>query len=215
MAVLTTADLVTRLKDRFRDTTNYVVSDAQWLAYLNEGYQEINGRHRWPWTRSTVTIPTVVGQTDYLLDASMDAEAVDAVYNLTNDELLVPEQGVSEYRVDYPSTYTGPPVQYRMFSTNTIQIFPKPDAVYSLKVDITGSPLDLTSGGAVPQPLWPNKYRRALIEYALARAYEDDGNADWAEAHRAHGESIVASMENDLVALPRNESYPQVLDNWY
>jgi hypothetical protein len=98
-----------------------------------------------------------------------------------------------------------------------IYFYPQADGVYTIYVEATSSPPDLASAtpGPIVSPLWPNRFRRALVEYALSRAYQDDGNADWYGSHKAAGDSIVASMAADLIQNPLIEAYPGVVDDWY
>jgi len=210
---LTTSNLVTRCETRFRDLNHEVISAAEWLSYLNDAYADVNAKYReWPWNFAAVTVATVAGTRTYTL-ATTEGLTVRSVFNTTNDFALSPLQGINQVHLDYPDDTTQEtPISYR-FKGSQLELWPTPDAIYSILVEYEGSPADLTTGGI--DPLWPDRYRRALVEMALSRAYLDDGNMDWAKEHEMRGASIVDGMVNDLLSGTRTERFPGVPDDWF
>lgn len=218
-----TGDLVTRAKTRFGDPDNRILQDTDWIAYLNDGYREVNGRHRdWPWHRqfSSYLVITSAGTNGYAVNGTSNAEvySVDSVWCIETNQRLYPvETGTSRFLDSWGqpdlngAAESGPPMQYRMLG-GQLYLYPQPDAVYHITVEGPASTPDLSLG---VHPQWPARYGYALVEFALSRAYQDDGNMDWAKSHREVGESMVAAMENDLLAQPLHESYPGVVDDWY
>lgn len=209
----TTSNLVTRCETRFRDLSHEVISAAEWLAYLNDAYSEVNARFReWPWNFASVTVATAAGTRTYTL-ATTEGQTVRSVFNTTNDYPLSPLEGIGNFRKDYPDDTTQEaPIAYRMKGSQ-LELWPTPDSVYSIVVEYEGSPADLATSNS--DPLWPDRYRRALVELALSRAYQDDGNMEWANQHRQDGNAIVDGMVNDLLSGTRHETFPRVPDDWF
>jgi hypothetical protein len=212
---LTTPNLITRCEERFKDTANEVVSEAEWLSYLNEAYQEVNASYiDWPWMKDRINVAVTGGASNQVsFDADFDVLTVTAVYNVEDQYLLLPLEGNDGYRLDYPGgdSEVGDPTNYRWHGT-VLELWPNPATDFTLAADVNISPADLATSSS--DPLWPNRYRRALVELALSRAYLDDGNAEWAATHRAEGERIIGNMVNDLLG-GRIPHYPYIQDNWF
>jgi hypothetical protein len=207
----TTALLVTRCETRFRDSNHEVITAAEWLAYLNDAYQEVNAQFReWPWHEAEIVVSVTAGTSLYTVSSSEDY-TVSSVFNDTDNYPLVPIEGGRDFRYLYPDDTTGAPEVYQWLA-GQLELFPVPASNISLKVRVTGTTPDLVSGSV--NPVWPDRYRRALVELALARAYMDDGNMDWADRHRVIGDAIVKDMVNDLLS-GRAETYPRVNDDWW
>ena len=212
---LTTSNLVSRCKERFGDPSEAIVTTAEWTAYLNEGYQEVNASERnWPWNldNGIFSVNTAAGTQAYAVNGSAELYSVNSVYNNTEDARVLPtEWGPAAFLDSFDPTETGEPRFYRMVG-DQIYLYPIPDGVYSLTIEAVTPPADLTTSGS--NPLWPDRFRRALVEYALSRAYTDDGNLEYAAEHRNRGDAIVMRMTDEFIGKPLIESYPGVVDNW-
>lgn len=204
------ATMTTRLKTRFRDTAGSVVSDPAWLGYLNDAYADVNGTLPWwPWMESHSTDLSIAASgTSVALPAN--ASRVTNVWNKTEQVQMVPLEGRSTYRNLYPfADEVGTPTHYRIFGA-TLEVFPLPTATTLFRVDYFAPPAELVTA----EPVFPSQYHRILIEGAMARAYEDDGNPEQAGIHHEHYNAILAGMVLDLGSGDRQDRYPGITDTW-
>lgn len=210
-----TDDLITRCKTRFKDSGNAIVADAEWLNYLNDTYDEINGASPWwPWFELQNTAVTYAGGVN-TATLPTDGWRVSAVWNDTDNYALAPSDNRSAYRSQFPtgSEDQGTPGMYRL-RNRTLEIWPYPDHAITLVVDYFGPPAALVATGTDVEPVWPRWFTNALVEGALGRAYMDDGNMEWATGHREIMKGIVENMARDVLS-PRTETYSQINDDWY
>ena len=133
---MTTASaLATACGNRFRDSTNVVVSPQQWLAYLNEALNEINTSSQfWPWLEtSEQTVNLTAGTRSASLPT--DVWTVNWVYDTTDDYRLIPQEGRGDqWHQDRLRSETGQPVTYRLRGS-TIEVFPNPTANTTLVLE--------------------------------------------------------------------------------
>lgn len=208
----TTANLIERAEFRFGDTNNAIVSEAQWLDYFQDAYDEGNGYSPfWPFTEVTDTSASIAAGAN---SVSLETEQagswrVTAVLNTTDDYPLRPLVG-SPYD-DYPTLADdqGSPQVYRLRS-NTLEVFPYTDHAIVLRIEVLKPPAVLANDSA--SPVWPPEFHRVLIDGALSLAYRDDGNDAFAERHRERFQEGLAKMEEALLSGARMESYPQIID---
>lgn len=201
--------LTTRCESRFRDTTNAVISEAQWKDYLNDAYADVHAASDvWPYLEARATNEvTTSGQ----ITLPTNVFRVTAVFNVTDELAMVPLQTRGEYRRWFADqTETGTPLYYRLRS-NELELYPTPAVATEVAIDYWVPPADLSAGGDVPA--FPAQYHRMLVAGALAYAYEDDGNPQQAEVHRARFERLLSQMKHELLG-PRTEGYAEIVDNW-
>lgn len=204
------ADLTTTCELRFRDTANAIVSEPLWLEYLNLSHVDVvTADPYWPFLESQTT-SLVVSSGAGTVALPTDSLRVSAVYNATRDVALVPIDGRSEYRHWFPNAdeNLGTPQFYRLRGS-TLEVYPFADTATTLHVDYFVHPGALVSG----EPVFPEAYHRILVHGALAYAYEDDGQLQQADVHRAQFERLLQRMRMDLLS-PRTESFPMIVDNF-
>src|SRR6478752_6021228 len=137
------------------------------------------------------------------------------IYTKTQGYALTPLEGTGQYRNDYPSPEASPgsPVSYRM-QASVVELYPYPDAADTFIFDYDVTPADLTDGGVAP--VWPDRFVRAILpDLAMARAYSDDGNAEWAQSHREAAQSAILDMQHAYLSGTNTEHYPRLQDDWY
>lgn len=209
----TATALIARLKTRFGDSGGDIVTSANWLSYLNEGYDEGN-RHSpfWPFEEIADTSVSIAAGAN---SASLETEQpgswrVTAVHNTTDDYPLSPLVG-SPFR-DYPTEAADPgsPEVYRLFG-NSLQVFPYTDHAIVLRVEVFKPPAALLDDSS-STPVWPPEFHSLLIEAALSMAYRDDGNDEFSEKHWERFQMGLVKMEEALLSGMRTESYPQIID---
>lgn len=198
-----------RAEARFGDSNNAIYTEAQWLDYINARYFAIWAAHPdWPFKQAHVTVSVTAGQRGATLGSG--AWRVQAVVDTTNDNVLTPIsrwQQVNEMAPD--DSDEGPPECYQVYG-NTIEVWPKPDATVSLKVDAL---IEVTALAAGDEPTLPEQYQHLLTEGALADAYTDDGNLEQAQAHEARYAALLSAMMMELLGN-REEGYTQIIDTW-
>lgn len=203
--------LQTRCKTRFRDTNCEIYVNADWTDYLNDAYRDTVARTRlWPFLEASSVLTFAAGARTHALPT--DVFTLNAVYNVTDETPLVPMEGRTEkYKVWPEQTETGPPLQYNLIGT-TLEIFPLPEQQTCIKIEYIGGPTMLSSGSDVP--VFPSQYHHMLVEGALARAYEDDGNLNQSQVHATRFSGLLEELVQHLLA-ERNDRWPEIVDNYW
>lgn len=206
------ATLTTRTLTRAQDTGNHVFSEAEVKGYLNDAYMDVvAARPDWPFMETRRTQVTVTAGTG-VVDLPTDVWSVGAAFNATDGFMLDPLDGRGEPRRHFPDdTSAGPPTLYRVLGSQ-IEVYPTPTTDTVLELDAFAPPAELS--GDTDEPAFPRQHHRILVNGALAELYDDDGNHAAGDRHRARFEAGIHRLAMDLFA-PRQEGYPQVIDNFY
>lgn len=205
--------LQARCTDRFRDPSHDILSNAQWLDYLNDAYADVQAATPfWPWFATSDATLTVAANARTTA-LPVNVFGVTAVLNDTDDIRMRPfNAGTSETYAEYPTdTDSGPPLQYRVLGT-TLYVYPKPTVTTALRVEYTKPAAELATGSDLPA--FPAQFHRILVEGALARAYTDDANLKQAQAHEEAFAAILGDLK-DAMLQPQEESYPEIVDNFW
>lgn len=210
----------TRCKDRWRDPTNAILSDANWNSYINDAYHDVLGASPfWPWSRSSSSSITIAsGVRSAALPA--DVVGVTAVYNITDDCAMQPVEGTDRvYRIWPDQNEVGVAGAYRVYGAN-LEVYPLPDKNVTLKIEFEAVPADLTVDSQSPP--WPSQFHDMLVDGAMHRAYQDDGAvfrfgrmvADLAGGYQ---ESFQAKLQALMVYVFSGTAsrYPGVVDTFY
>lgn len=206
------SSLQSRCATRFRDPNNNIITAATWKDYLNESYRDVTGVSPiWPWLETRdASISISSGSRTGSMPA--DIYVLNAVYNSTDDLLMTPIAGRSQYRDWYPSDdEAGVPIHYHLNGAY-IEVFPLPTQTTALKVDYIAQPTTLSSSGDVPA--FPAQFHHALVEGALMRAYIDDGNLQQAQVYGDRFDRIMADMQKSLLG-PRSDRFHGIDDRWF
>lgn len=201
--------LVGRCEDRFRDTGNAIYTASVWADYINDAYSDVlSASPWWPFLMARAS-NSVTSSGEVTLPT--DAWRVTAVYNDTDNYVLQPIDGNSDYRYYFPDADAnlGNPTHYRL-RANVLEVYPRPAATITVVIDYTVAPAQL---GASDEPVFPEQYHRMLISGAMAYAYEDDDNMQQAQTHRAKFEQYLERMKDDLL-VSRSERYHGIVDDF-
>lgn len=152
-------------------------TDSQLLFYDNEGAREFCKATKA--LRNLYTKPSVVSATGYRypLDPS-----VIHVFGVTFDGVPLDDKTQNWYEMlggQDPATY-GTPYMYRIIG-NALDLFPNPNLVATIEVDVAIISTDLLISEGDVQLIDDQNY--AAIDYAAGKALADDGRADEAEIH--------------------------------
>lgn len=184
--------------------TTGAASAANLKACLNDAILELYDKYRHLRGESTQTVTTVASTASYALGATVEAVLFvwDNTSGMTGRRLRkMPED-------DLPRTVptvTGRPTHYYR-TGSTIQLFPVPDAVYTIGLLCKTTPTALSADGDL-MPL-PDSWKPAW--YKLARYYYYDGvGNDPAKAREAYASYQV--FVNDKPTQAEEESVDPVV----
>lgn len=215
-------DIRNRCRSRFRDVFGAIYDDTEWNLYINEALTDVvNASPMWPFLETTSAVVTRGAAHDRLtlgLDIPSAMRVID-VWNLTEGIQLVEtadsRQADANHPLSPPATVPerGITTSYHRLG-NALLLLPPPAADTDFRVDyVSGLMTDLVADEDTPSAL-PDRYHRMLIDGAMARAYQDDGNMDQHNAAKAAFDSQLANLMTELIG-GRNEDYPALIDNFW
>jgi hypothetical protein len=171
---MTVAELESLFRNQFGDSVpNYLISPSLFLDYLNEAEEEAAFRKNliFDKTSSFCTIPVSLTNSIYSLDTCIYA-VCDAyiVVTETNHERLYPTDRIEMDRINrYWRIEHGTPRWFIQYD-NTIELVPKPEKPYTLKLEVYRLPLEAMSSPG-DEPEIQRNHHRSLVEWALYRAF--------------------------------------------
>lgn len=116
---------------------------------IQSAYDRLSGLHRWPWREGTATVVTVAGNAVPSLASITDLGGIDAV-RLTQGtqyddfDFMEPEEFKELSHLDHNN---GRP-RFWTWTNGQLQIYPRPDGVYTLTIEYTKQLPDLLDGGS-------------------------------------------------------------------
>lgn len=174
--------LRTAIQQRGWDTDTATVQNE----VVNAAYREIAGKRRWSWLDTQVTATATVGTNAVTtgFPADVRGNALNAVRISTGTdyyelEYLAPQDFREEQHANRDN---GVPAWWTYYAGQLL-IQPRPIAAYSVVIDYTKDPPDLSADADTP--LIPATYHDVLVYSAIEElaARERDGNtAAWAHA---------------------------------
>jgi hypothetical protein len=171
--------------------------------WINDSMHEINELADWPFlqTSTTGTAPLTVS----------DLRKVEAVTDSTNKVELEHRSRRDLIRDINDLTITGQPETYYVTGGTVVNVWPASTSV-SLTVYYFKYATDLSANGDVP--LIPDRFRQAIVDYAVARGLRDAGDLTGAAEARQAGDALVARMAESLGMLePPSFAVPLVGDD--
>lgn len=206
---MTLANMRDRAARRFFDPDRIRITDDDWGFYLNDAYKSFIAEMPWPFTETVLTLQTTAG-TEFV-QIAQDTYAVLSVLNTTADKKLYPlENREQMLRRWNDRDDEGEPINYLLHS-NTLRLFPTPDAVYDLEVYAHTEPTELVNAADVPD--LPARYHRALVDYALANATIDQGaNLERVDFYMGSYRKSVVQAVKELAAGQNTERNVPVTD---
>lgn len=177
-------EVIARGFDSLGDTAG-LVRVKRWV---NDANHRIENMEPWWFLQASTTGSSPVTVTDL--------GRIRTVLDGSNDNVLLP--ATSEYLLNvYGDLSTTGTAQYFYMVGGAITVFPV--STNTLTVSYLKSSADMSSNSDTP--LIPDRYRMAIVEYAVAQGLRDKSN--WAEAREAQaaGDEIVAQMREQQVLL--------------
>lgn len=171
--------------------------------WLNDAMHAIDELYDWPYLQTTASgaAPLTVA----------DLRKVERVIDTTNDQTLVQvaRGEAADWDGDLTTTGTWPQAFYVTGGTS-VAVYPT--AVVQLSVLYWKFGPDLASGADAP--LMPDRFRYAIVDYAVAYGCMDRGDAVGAQAASQAGDARVARMADSFGMLEPSTTYiPAVGDD--
>lgn len=166
------------------------LSQARQDRFINDAMYAIDDLDTWSYLQANAT-----GVTPLTIS---DLGRIESVANVANLQALtfMDRRDLVEDFADLTLT-GGTPAYYYLTGGTVLNAFPVAASV-SLTVRYYKVAPELAAGSDVP--LMPDRFRYAIVDYAVAKALEDVSNYAEAQAARASGDATVARMrEWDLL----------------
>lgn len=182
----TLAEIQTAVQRQFGDDTEAQITLTDITRWANEAQLQI--ARKTDTLLETVIIPTVIGTSEYALPVDflrVDRVLYDGkvIYKTTSQDLdaLNPSRNVTPVPTGVPTRF--------IVKRKKIVLYPAPDSVKNVSVDIVTRPATLAVAGDIPEI--PVELHPDIIRFCLARAYELDGQ-------RVEARETMAELEQNL-----------------
>lgn len=199
------------------------LSDSVIDQYAREGFQRIYAlERRWPILQETYTLTTVANQREYTISAIGDIREIISVVNTNKagTRLSLTDYNDAEALWSGSSDVASEPLYYT-FWDKKLQLWPKPDAVYTLTVRAFRNPVYTwltTTSESIDLDEW---FHAILPYFVLARVYQRQEDVELSSIHMRSFEEGVAFARRDLmkasssqpVVMSRGRKYP-TLERW-
>lgn len=221
MAGATTAltivnNVLARLREAQANSSTFSTTYPQLiLRFVNETKQEVENAWDWTALRSTKTVTTASGTSNYTVTGAgpryrfYDRRKI--IWNSTNRTWVIPasSQGWFEEAIQTFTVNNALPNWYRLTGSDsnqdpTLGLYPTPDAIYSLKLPLVIPEVDLVASTDVfsipPLPVELGAWARAISERG------EDGGTGTAEQWSMYRSSLAdhiamdgAHVEDELI----------------
>lgn len=145
----TASQLATRADQRFRGSSNSVISASEWLSYLNEAYNRVNVfSPLWPWLETSEQTLSF-SASNRVAALPTDVIAVNWAYDTTDDYRLIDQMGRGDFfHQDHLRSEVGQPVTYRLRGSN-MELNPTPSAATTVVAECVLQPTALAADSYV------------------------------------------------------------------
>mgnify|MGYP003111551449 FL=1 len=192
------------------DTTD--ISNATLNHFISEGYNLIiHSEKRWPFLETSTTFSTVAGTKDYSLNTvganESTGNGLREIGSLKTDDHVIELIGFDDGDIMYPldTNTTGEP-WYWSYWSDTVRVYPTPDAAYTIYVRGYRNAAPFGSGSGATDdtnPDLPDAFDTVLSLYAIYRCYQQQEDGGMAQQYYVQflGElSNLAARYNDTPA---------------
>jgi hypothetical protein len=206
--------LVNNVLTRLRETEVSSVQDTPYSSligvFVNDAKREVEDAYEWNALSTTIIVPTVAGQRNYILTGSGERFRTSDVINDTEDVPMRQASQVWLNRQYYTGTVQDAAPCYYSYNgvtsggDNKVDLWPQPDAVYQVRFELTIPQLDLVNNSdnlIVPAHLVQ------LLAYAKAIGERgEDGGTAFGEVFQQYRLALA-----DAIALESNRYDDQVV----
>jgi hypothetical protein len=194
-------ETLTRLRENQVSTYTETTYSTLIAHFVNDAKRQVEDAWNWDALSTTITVNTVAGTTNYVVTGSGIRQRDVTINDSTNLSKLqnVPIQWIIDQQ-QLASTTQGIPAYYAWNGTDgtdsKIEIYPAPDSVYALKLNMIVPQVTLTADATVitvpSEPVIAGAVARALVERG------EDGGLSSAEAY-----GLFKSVLADYISLEK------------
>tara|TARA_R100000479_G_scaffold87338_1_gene42663 strand:- start:447 stop:1100 length:654 start_codon:yes stop_codon:yes gene_type:complete len=196
--------LVNSVLRRLRENEVSGVTDTTYSKmvgdFVNDAKRQVEDAHEWSALRTTIVVPTVVDTTSYSLTGAGERVKIYSAINDTSNFFMRYETPNWFNNANYISgVVSGTPDSYTFNGIDSsgdtkINVFPKPDAVYSLRFDLIAREAELSSDADTTKlPSSP------IMHLAIAYLTRERGETGGTSAQDYF--SIAENALSDAIAL--------------
>mgnify|MGYP006169811171 FL=1 len=206
-------DAVNKVLKRLRERTVTSVSDTEYSEligmFINDAKLEVEEAWNWSALRQSLTVTTTSGVFNYELNGTQNNVSVLYVTNVTSNAFMQYQSAAwFDDKFLSATVATGTPSNYSFNGVSTdgdtlVDIYPKPDGVYTLRFNVVARTADLESDAdKFNVPSHP------VVMLAYAKAIEERGedNAQTGNTAFANARALL----NDAIQLDGNK-HPEEL----
>jgi hypothetical protein len=181
------------------------VADTTIDLYIKDGFDRVVSlERRWPSYETSATLTTVAGQRDYPI-SGIGAGNLREITSLVNSaygarlQLISYDQG-EEVFIASSTDSAGEPRWYSVWGGN-IQLWPKPEAAYTLLVRGYRKPTDwhLSDSTEVDAD---ERLHRSLVYYTVTQLYQLQEDVEMSSFYRATFDEAVRLAHGDIMRVP-------------
>ena len=212
----TTLELITFVRD-ITDLDDADLPTSLIRQYMKDGFNRvINLERRWPFLETTATLNTVPGQRDYDLSSIITPTTVNGEGDLREITSILDDSTVGN-RLSIITVDEAENIWHGSFDTatrplffaewsDTIKLYPKPDAVYPLVI----------RGYRKPHYRWvtdtslrvdcDDRLHDAIAYYAVSQAYKRQEDNEMARAYKDSFDEAVGIARKELMRGPSHRT---------
>lgn len=205
--------LVNNVLVRLRETEVSSVGDTPYSSLIgilvNDAKREVEDSYEWNALLQTIVVPTVADVREYTLTGSGQRFKTEQVLNDTEDVEMRAAPGTWMNRQFYltDTTQRAAPIYYNYAGVNgddtKVEVWPIPDAVYSLRFDLYIPQEDLTTNA---QTIKVPPHLVTMLAHAKAVAERgEDGGQTFSELYQMYRLALA-----DAVSIEKNRYDDQI-----
>ena len=205
---MTYLQLVNSVLRRLRENEVDTVAETSYSAligdFVNDAKQLVEDSHSWSSLRTSIEFDTVAGTSVYALTGSgQDVEVREAMNITSKNVLRTRNRSYMNKYYKLGDESSGPPAEFAFNGVNdsgdiTVQVYPKPDAIYTLFFDAFVRQDDLASDATrLKVPYNP------VLQLALGMALRERGETGGQSAVEQF--SLADASLSDAIAFDANK----------
>ena len=199
------------LREKVGNPTIGDVTDTKLSEHLNTAYRDIAVKYRFHGVRRRCSFPTVIDIQKYVLPT--DVGALFKVWDVTNKRPLV--KIGHEQLPDNLSDTSGQPLQY-LRSVDWIELYPIPDAVYTIEMWYKTQVADLAS--PADEPAIPLPWHVGIVNLGRWYYWDEKGDipkARWAmDNFKVWVSDMPVEVDEETVGIDSGVRIPTLLNNF-
>jgi hypothetical protein len=192
-----------RLRENSVDTVEFTEYSTLLGAFVNDAKAQIENSHSWSALRSTKTLNTVSGTSEYSVTGSGNHPIINAIVNDTsNSNITFRDMNFFNQSYYRGQVLSGSPSYFTNIGIDgsgdiKIKLYPQPDAVYALRIDGVYPQADLSADADVL--LIPHTPVIQLV-YAMALRERGESGGQSAQEQMIYADRVLS----DYIAIDAN-----------